>query len=174
MKKLLLLTLIAATAVAIPAYAGKPADPGSQGREKAQQKSANLQRCKKSVLTRAYVFGGTLTEVKGIQQTQGQATTTTKDDRYNVDLSLTVTHANKFAKSDHPKNSTFNDTLNDVIVRLGKNTDGSTRNPPQAGDHVTIHGRQAFKTKRNCEVNLNQQVGSTTFKSVNFGDQPTT
>ena len=172
MKKLLPLGALAAVAIAIPAYAAKPSDPGSQG--KSHQNTTKSKRCKHSTLTKAYVFGGTLTGNPTLEQTQGQTTpNTTSDDRFNVTLDITVTHANKLAKGDHAKGSTFSSTLQDVTVKLGENTDTSQRTP-QSGDHVTIHARQAFKVKRNCTADANAPVGSTSYKSVNFGDQPTT
>ena len=168
MKKLFPVALIATAAViVVPAHASKPTDPGSQG------KNHSSSRCKHSTLTKAYVFGGTLTANPTLTQTAGQATTnTTSDDRYSVDLTLTVTHANKYAKPDHAKGSTFTSTITDVVVNLGQNTDGTTRTP-QSGDHVTIKARRTFKTKRNCTANANAAVGSVQYKRVGFGGQPT-
>lgn len=172
MKKLIPVALIAAAAIVVPAQASKPTDPGSQG--KGHAKNHSNSKCKHSTLTKAYVFGGTLTASPTLTQTAGQATAnTSSDDLYTVGLTLTVTHANKYAKPDHAKGSTFTDTLTDVAVSLGQNAD-STPRTPQAGDHVTIKARQAFKTKRNCQANATAAVGSTKYKRVGFGGQPTT
>jgi hypothetical protein len=172
MKKLIPVALLSAAAIVVPAQASKPTDPGSQGKN--HSTSHTNSKCKHSTLTKAYVFGGTLTANPTLTQTAGQATTnTTSDDRYTVDLALTVTHANKYAKADHAKGSTFTDTLTDVAVSFGQNTD-TTQRTPQAGDHVNIKARQAFKTKRNCTANANEAVGSTHYKRVSFGDQPAT
>src|SRR5256885_13849520 len=133
MKKLLPLALLAAAAIVVPAHATKPADPGSKG--KGHAKSHSNSKCKHSTLTKAYVFGGTLTANPTLTQTAGQVTTnTTSDDRYSVDLTLTVTHANKYAKPDHAKGSTFTSTLTDVAGSLGQNADNTTRTP-QSGGH---------------------------------------
>jgi hypothetical protein len=166
MKKLLPLALLAAAAIVVPANASKPANPGSQGTNHTNS------RCKHSTLTKAYVFGGTLTANPTVTQTAGTGTATTRDDRYTVDLSMTVTNANKYARPDHAKGSTFSGTLTDVTVSFGQNAD-NTQRTPQTGDHVTIHARQAFKVKRNCTADPNQPVGSVHYKSVHFGDQPT-
>jgi len=167
MKKLLPVAVIAAALIAVPAFAAKPASPGSQA-------SSHSKKCKHSTLTKAYVFGGTLTGPATLTQVAGQATTnTTSDDLYDVGLSLTVTNANKYAKGDHAKGSTFSTTLNSVAVSLGQNADTTQRTQPQTGDHVTIHARRAFKVKHNCQANANAAVGSTSYKKVNFGNQPT-
>jgi hypothetical protein len=166
MKKLLPVAVIAAAVIAVPAFAAKPASPGANGH-------AHSKNCKHSTLTKAYVFGGTLSGNPTLTQTAGQATPNNSgDDLFNVGLTLTVTNANRFAKNDHPTGSTFGTTLSNVAVSLGQNTD-TTQRTPQNGDHVTIHGRRAFKVKRNCVANANAPVGGVTYKSVNFGNQPT-
>lgn len=170
MKKLIPAVLLAAAAIVVPAQASKPADPGSKGHS--HNTSHTNSKCKHSTLTKSYVFGGTLTAAPTLTQTAGQGTTTTKDDRYTADLSLTVTNANKYAKGDHPKGSTYSNSFTDIAVSFGQNTD-NTQRTPQAGDHVTIHGRQAFKLKHNCTADPNNPVGGTKYKSVHFGDQPT-
>ena len=57
MKKLFPVALIAAAAIVVPAQASKPADPGSQGKNKTHSHSNS--QCKHSALTKAYVFGST-------------------------------------------------------------------------------------------------------------------
>ena len=168
MKKLLPLALLAAAAIVVPANASKPANPGSNG----HSTNHSSQRCKHSTLTKSYVFGGTLTANPTLTQTAGAGTASTSDDLFTVGLSLTVTNANKYAKPDHAKGSTFTSSLTDVAVAFGQNADTSQRTP-QAGDHVTIHARRAFKTKHGCTANANAAVGSVHYKSVHFGGQPT-
>ena len=170
MKRLVPAVLLAAAAIVVPAQASKPADPGSQGHSHTTTHTNS--KCKHSTLTKSYVFGGTLTANPTLTQTAGQGTATTSDDRYTAGLSLTVTNANKYAKGDHAKGSTFTNTFTDVAVSFGQNTD-NTQRTPQAGDHVTIHGRRAFKVKHNCTANASSPVGSTTYKSLHFGGQPT-
>jgi hypothetical protein len=168
MKKLLLLAVLAAAAVAVPAYAIKPANPGSQGKGHTKSHNNTSQRCKHSTLTKAYVFGGTLTGNPTVTQTAGQATPSTADDVFDVSATFTVTHANKFAKGDHPKGSTFSTPITGVAVNFGKNPDG-TNHTPQTGDQVNVKGRRAFKVKRNCQAGPNTPVGSVTYKKVAFG-----
>jgi len=171
MKKLAPAVLLAAAAIVVPAQASKPTDPGSQG--KGHTKSHTNSKCKHSTLTKSYVFGGTLTAAPTLTQTAGQNTaTTTSDDLYTADLSLTVTNANKYAKGDHPKGSTYSNSFTNVRAVFGQNADNTTRTP-QAGDHVTIHARRAFKVKHGCTANASAPVGGTTYKSVHFGGQPT-
>jgi hypothetical protein len=168
MKKLLPLALLAAAAIVVPAQASRPTDPGSQGAHHSSQ------RCKHSTLTKSYVFGGTLTTNPTLTQTAGANTAgDTSDDLFTIgDLTFTVTNANHYAKKDHPAGSTYTDTVENVAVNFGQNAD-TTQRTPQAGDHVTIHARQTFKTKRNCQANLSAEVGGTKIKSVGFGGQPT-
>jgi hypothetical protein len=176
MKRLVPAVLLVAAAIVVPAQASKPTDPGSQGKGHANSHSNTShsnQRCKHSTLTKSYVFGGTLTANPTLTQTAGQGTATTSDDRYTANLSLTVTNANKYAKGDHAKGSTFSGSFTDVKVSFGQNAD-NTQRTPQAGDHVSIHGRQVFKVKHNCTADPNKPVGSTSFTSVHFGDQPAT
>jgi hypothetical protein len=168
MKKLLPLAVIAAAAIAIPAYAAKPANPGSQGKGHTKSHHNSSQRCKHSTLTKAYVFGGTLTGNPTVTQTAGQATPSTADDVFNVGATFTVTHANKYAKGDHAKGSTFSTPINGVAVNFAQNADG-TQHTPQTGDHVNVKGRRAFKVKSNCQANPNAAVGSVTYKKVGFG-----
>ena len=169
MKKLLPVAVIVAAAIAVPAFAAKPANPGTH----TTHTNTHSKHCKHSTLSKGYVFGGLLTAVPTITQTAGQGTASTADDRYDVTLSFTVGNANKYAKGDHPKGSTFSDTLHNVRVSFGQNTNGTPRNPPQIGDHVNVKGKHAFKVKRNCTADPNNPVGSTTFVKVSFGDQPT-
>jgi hypothetical protein len=173
MKKLIPAVLLAAAAIVVPAQASKPTDPGSQGKGHSHTTTHTNSKCKHSSLSKSYVFGGTLTASPTLTQTAGQGTTTTSDDRYTADLSLTVTNANKYAKGDHPKGSSYSASFTDVKVSFGQNADNTPRTP-QAGDHVSIHGRQVFKVKHNCTADPNKPVGSTTYTSVHFGDQPTT
>ena len=173
MKRLVPAVLLAAAAIVVPAQASKPTDPGSQGKGHSHNTSHSNQKCKHSTLTKSYVFGGTLTAAPTLTQTAGAGTTDTKDDRYTADLSLTVTSANKYAKGDHPKGSTYSHSFTDVVATFGQNADNTPRTP-QAGDHVTIHGRRAFKVKHGCTADASNPVGGTTYKSVHFGDQPAT
>ena len=168
MKKLIPLALLVAAAIVVPAQASKPADPGAQGKNKSHSNS----RCKHSTLTKSYVFGGTLTANPTLTQTAGANTADASDDLFTVGLTLNVTHANKYAKHDHPNGSTFTDSLSNVVVSFGQNAD-TTQRTPQAGDHVNIKARQAFKVKHNCQANANAAVGSTNYKRVSFGGQPT-
>ncbi|MFL5911273.1 MAG: hypothetical protein ACJ768_11955 [Gaiellaceae bacterium] len=173
MKKLIPAVLLTAAAIVVPAQASKPADPGSQGKGHSHTTTHTNSKCKHSALSKSYVFGGTLTAAPTLTQTAGQGTTTTSDDRYTANLSLTVTNANKYAKGDHPKGSTYSASFTDVKASFGQNADNTPRTP-QAGDHVSIHGRKVFKVKHNCTADPNKPVGSTTYTSVHFGDQPAT
>ena len=166
MKKFLSIAAIAALTVAAPAAASKPANPGSQGKSNTHSK-----RCKHRTLHKGYTFGGTLTSDPTVTQTAGQGTARKSDDRYDVTLSFTVGHANKFARDDHPKGSTFSDTLQNVRVSFGDNTDGTPRTPV-AGDKVNVKGTKAFKVKRNCTADPEEPVGSVRYQKVSFGDQP--
>jgi hypothetical protein len=172
MKKLLPVAVIAAAAIAVPAFAAKPANPGSPATTHNNSNNSHSKRCKHSTLHKGYVFGGTLTSVPTITQTAGQGTASKSDDRYDVTLSFTVGNANKYAKGDHPKGSTFSDTIHNVRVSFGQNTDATPRTP-QIGDHVNVKGKHAFKVKKNCTADPNDPVGGTTFQKVSFGDQPT-
>ena len=173
MKKLVPAVLLAAAAIVVPAQASKPADPGSQGKGHSHKPTTHTNsKCKHSTLTKSYVFGGTLTAAPTLTQTAGQGTANTSDDLYTAGLSLTVTNANKYAKGDHPKGSTYSNSFTNVAVGFGQNAD-NTQRTPQSGDHVTIHARRAFKVKHNCTANASAPVGSTTYKSVHFGGQPT-
>jgi hypothetical protein len=165
MKKLLPVAVIAAAAIAVPAFAAKPANPGSQATT-----HTNANHCKHSTLTKAYVFGGTLTGNPTVTQTAGQATPTTSDNLYDVTATFTVTHANKYAKS--LKGTTFSTPITGVAVTFGQNAD-NTQRTPQNGDHVNIKARRAFKVKHNCLANANAPVGSASYKHVSFGGQPT-
>ena len=165
MKKFLPLALAAGALIAVPASA----HPGKSH----SHTNTHSGHCRHSTLTKSYVFGGTLTGNPTLTQTAGQNTATNGDDLFTVGLTLTVTNANKYAKGDHPKGSTFTNSLDNVAVNFGQNTD-NTQRTPQGGDHVTIHARRAFKTKRNCTANAAAPVGGVHFKSVAFGGQPAT
>src|SRR5436190_22849802 len=138
MKKFLPLALAAGALIAVPASA----HPGKS------HTNTHSGHCKHSTLTKSYVFGGTLTGNPTLTQTAGQNTATNSDDLFTVGLTFTVTNANKYAKPDHAKGSTFNTSLDNVAVSFGQNAD-TTQRTPQGGDHVTIHARRAFKVKRN-------------------------
>ena len=56
MKKLLPLAALAAIAMAIPAHATRPSDPGSQG--KTHQNTTKSKRCKHSTLTKGIRLRG--------------------------------------------------------------------------------------------------------------------
>ena len=173
MKRLMPVALLVAAAVAVPAYASKPSDPGSQGKGHSHNTTHTNSKCKHSTLTKSYVFGGTLTAAPTLTQTAGQSTpTSSSDDLFTAGLSLTVTNANKYAKGDHPKGSTYSNSFTDVAVGFGQNADNTPRTP-QAGDHVTIHARRAFKVKHNCTADASNPVGGTKYKSIHFGGQPT-
>jgi hypothetical protein len=152
-KKILVPTVLAIAALAIPAYAGahggKPQAPGNSGATHGKS-----HKCKTHSV--GYVASGTLNSY-GLTQTAGADTPAdTSDDRYSGTLDVTVTHTNH-----HAKGATSPFTLTNVRVTFGE---GVTQ-PPAAGTVVHLIGKVTAVAKKCTDKS---QAGVVTFRKVVF------
>ena len=93
MKRLMPVALLVAAAVAVPAYASKPTDPGSQGKGHANNHSnTHSHKCKPHKV--AWVVKGTLVS---------QALTKNSDGTYSGTVNIDVTRTNRHAKDEKGK-----------------------------------------------------------------------
>ena len=161
MKKLVMMAALAAVAVAVPAQASKPEDPGSQrsaqgkAREQgtahrgAAKAGASKGRGKGRCAPRSvgYVaFGEYVSST--LTQTQGAATAdVASDDRWSGELVVAVKRANRHARADKGTTKTY--TLKDAKVRLADRNDDGTRDAPVAGDRVRVQGK-ITRLNRGC------------------------
>lgn len=116
MKKTLILSALASTALLVPAL-------GTADAHRAKPRP-----CPHKV---GYVASGTLTSAATLTQVAGAGTTDTKDDRYSGTLNVNVTHGNY-----HAKGTKGNHTYTVANIRLGQ---GVTATPP-AGTRVRLIG----------------------------------
>lgn len=163
MKKLAIVAALAATAVAVPAQASRPEDPGSQrsAQGKAHEQGSAHRDSSRAENSRGrgkgrctpravgYVaFGdyvsGTLT------QTQGAATTdVARDDRWSGELVVAVKRTNKHARADKGTTKTY--TLQDAKVRLADRNGDGTADVPVAGDRTRVKGK-ITRLKPGCDA----------------------
>ncbi len=158
MKKITLATAAAALAVAIPAQAAKPADPGAQGRahrdaphgkseqHRSSHANSNSHRCMPRSV--GYVAHGTFVD-GALTQTAGMDTAEDRsDDRYSGTVTVAVTRTNKHARAD--KGTTKEYTLTDARVGLADRDGNGTMDLPMAGDRTTVKG-QITRLNRHCD-----------------------
>ena len=153
MKKLAMAATLAAVAVAVPAQAAKPDDPGSQGKANAAAKaengtSAKGKRCEPRSV--AYVAHGDFVSGE-LTQTQGAETAdVARDDRWSGMLVVAVKRTNKHGRADKGTTKTF--TVTDAKVRLADRNDDGTRDMPVAGDRTRVQGK-ITRLNRTCDAN---------------------
>lgn len=166
MKKLAMAATLAAVAVAVPAQAAKPDNPGSQGKAKAVAKakngtSAKGKRCEPRSV--AYVAHGDFVSAE-LTQTQGAETAdATRDDRWSGTLVVAVTRANKHGRADKGTTRTF--TMTDVKVRLADRNGDGIRDLPVAGDRTRVQGKI---TRLNRKCDAEGFTAETKIRSVGF------
>lgn len=166
MKKLaLIVALSAGVAVAVPAQASKPEDPGSQrsaqgkaheqgtahrGSSKADRaKGAKGKRRRCEPRSVAYVaFGDHVSST--LTQTQGAATPDNAgDDRWSGELVVAVKRTNRHARADKGTTKTY--TLTDARVRLADRNGDGTADAPAAGDRTRVKGK-ITRLNRGCDA----------------------
>ncbi|MBW3653233.1 MAG: hypothetical protein KY433_06490 [Actinobacteria bacterium] len=164
MKKLAMVATLAAAAaaVAVPAQASKPDQPGSQraaqgkaheqssqqrGSSKAGKSAKGKGRCAPRSV--GYVAFGDY--VSGaLTQTQGADTAdTTRDDRWSGELVVAVKRTNRHARDDKGTTKTY--LLKDAKVRLADRDGDGTRDVPVAGDRTRIQGK-ITRLNRGCDT----------------------
>lgn len=161
MMKFAIAAVLAAVAVAVPAQASKPENPGSQ---RAAQGKAHEQGTAHRASSKArgakgrgrcaprsvgYVASGDF--VSGtLTQTQGADTAdSAKDDRWSGELVVAVKRTNKHARADKGTTKTY--TLEDAKVRLADRDDDGTRDAPVAGDRTRVQGK-ITRLNRGCDA----------------------
>ena len=156
MKKLAMVaTLAAAAAVAVPAQASKPDNPGSQRAEQGSSHSAksgsSKAKGKGRCATRsvAYVAFGDYVS-SALTQTQGAGTAdTTRDDRWSGELVVAVKRTNKHGRADKGTTKTY--TLTDAKLRLADRNGDGTADVPVAGDRTRVQGK-ITRLNRGCDA----------------------
>lgn len=145
MRKLAVAASLAALAVAVPAQASKPADPGSKGKEKAAAaksksgsgKSKGKGRCAPRSV--GYVAHGEYVSGE-LTQTQGADTADVmSDDRWSGTLVMNVKRTNKHGRADKGTTKTY--TVTDAKVRLADRNGDGTPDLPMAGDRTRVQGK---------------------------------
>lgn len=165
MKKLaLIVALSAGVAVAVPAQASKPENPGSQrstqgsaherssahrGSSATSHKGKGKRKSRCAPRAVAYVaFGDYVSST--LTQTQGVATTdSTRDDRWSGELVVAVKRTNRHARADKGATKTY--TLTDARIRLADRDGDGTRDLPVAGDRTRIKGK-ITRLNRGCDA----------------------
>ena len=145
MRKLAMAASLAALAVAVPAQASRPADPGSKGKEKAAAatsksgpaKAKGKGRCAPRSV--AYVahgeyVSGELTQTKGADTADVMG-----DDRWSGTLVVDVQRTNKHGRADKGTTKTY--TVTDAKVRLADRNGDRTFDLPVAGDRARVQGK---------------------------------
>ena len=165
MKRLAMVASLAAAtaAVAVPAQASKPENPGSQrsaqgkaheqgsqhrGSSKAARSAKGKGRCAPRSV--GYVAFGDFVSVTGLTQTQGADTAdTTRDDRWSGELVVAVKRTNRHARADKGTTKTY--MLKDAKIRLADRDGDGTRDLPVAGDRTRIQGK-ITRLNRGCDT----------------------
>ena len=150
MKKLAVAASLAALTVAAPAQAGKPADPGSKGKERssaAKSQAKGKGRCAPRSV--GYVAHGDY--VSGdLTQTQGADTAdVASDDRWSGTLVLDVKRTNKHGRADKGTTKTY--TVTDAKVRLADRDVNGSPDMPVAGDRARVQGK-ITRVHRKCDA----------------------
>ncbi len=159
MKKLAMLAALSAVAVAVPAQASKPENPGSQRSAQgtaheqgtAHRGSSKAAKGKGRCAPRSvgYVAFGDFVS-SALTQTQGADTAdSTNDDRWSGTLVVAVTRTNRHARADKGTTKTY--TLKDAKVRLADRNDDGTRDVPVAGDRTRVQGK-ITRLNRGCDA----------------------
>ena len=156
MKKLeMVATLAAAAAVAVPAQASKPEDPGShraaQGKSQASSSSSSKAKGKGRCAPRSvgYVAHGDYVS-SALTQTQGADTADNlRDDRWSGELVVAVKRTNKHGRADKGTTKTY--TLTDAKLRLADRNDDGTADVPVAGDRTRVQGK-ITRLNRGCDA----------------------
>lgn len=152
MKKLAMAATLAAVAVAVPAQAQKPDNPGSHGKPKTAATAkggaaADGKRCAPRSV--AYVAHGEYVS-SALTQTQGADTAdVARDDRWSGTLVVAVKRTNKHGRADKGTMKAF--TLADAKVRLADRDGDGTRDLPVAGDRARVQGK-ITRLNRACDA----------------------
>jgi hypothetical protein len=140
------LALAAAPALA---HSGPPADPGSQGKNHANNHSQNSHKC--TVHKVAYVASGTLVS---------QTLTKNADGTYTGDVTVNVTKTNRHARADKGTTKTY--TVSNAHVSFGladTNNDGSVGlDDLAANDRVKVIGKITTLAKKCDHSNFTAQT----------------
>lgn len=175
MKRLMPVALLVAAAVAVPAYASQPSDPGSQGKghannhantthsNKGHKNNSGSNKCKTHKL--GWVVRGTLVS---------QALTKNTDGTYSGTVNIDVKGTNHHAKAEKGK------TNAQYTLDHAKVTFGVTDQPPGdgtvdqtdlvAGDQVKLIGKITALPHRCDQSGF---TATTTIRKVVFNNPPT-
>lgn len=155
MKQLAILATLAAMAVAVPAQAHRPDNPGSQRDEQGSADrdapNAGTHKGKGRCTPRAvaYVAFGDYVS-SALTQTQGAATADNlRDDRWSGTLVVAVKRTNHHAKADKGTTKTY--ALTDAKVRLADRDGNGTADQPVAGDRTRVQGK-ITRLHRGCDA----------------------
>lgn len=162
MKKLAIVATLAAAAVAVPAQASKPDNPGSQraaqakaheqgsahrgSSSKAASKGKGKGRCAPRSV--GYVASGDFVS-SSLTQSKGADTETTRDDRWSGELVVAVKRTNRHARADKGTTKTY--TLQDAKLRLADRNDDGSADVPVAGDRTRVQGK-ITRLNRGCDA----------------------
>jgi hypothetical protein len=158
MKKIAVVGLLSAVALAVPAQADKPP----------KTKPSTPRKCQPHRV--AYTAAGTLVS-QSLTQTAGDATTKRSDDRYRGVLTVNVTKGNH-----HVTTGEQTYTLTNAKVKFhvpDRTADGKRApNDLRAGDRVKLHGKITKLSRRCDQTGFTPQV---TIRQVEFkAPKPTT
>lgn len=179
MKKLAMVAAIGAVAIAAPAQASKPENPGSQrsaqGKSHAQKGGADGRSSKARGSARAKGKGRCTPRAVGyvafgdyvsgqLTQTQGADTAdTAHDDRWSGTLVVAVERTNRHARADKATTKTY--TLIDARVQLADRDGDGTPDAAIAGDPVRLQGK-ITRLHRKCDASA--FTADLTIRSVAF------
>lgn len=158
MKKIAMAATVAAMAVAVPAQADRPDNPGSQrssqgssherGTTHRDGAGTHARRGRCTPRKVGYVARGDYVS-SSLMQTEGAGTTeTTHDDRFSGTLVVAVTRTNRHARADNGTTKTY--TLTNARVRLADRNGDGTLDQPVAGDRTKVQGK-ITRLNRRCD-----------------------
>ncbi|MFP5361918.1 MAG: hypothetical protein ACLGI5_04235 [Thermoleophilia bacterium] len=164
MKKLAIVATLAAAAVAVPAQASKPDNPGAQraaqanaheqgtahrgssSRAAGKGKGRGKGRCAPRSV--GYVAFGDFVS-SALTQSKGADTETTRDDRWSGELVVAVKRTNRHARADKGTTKTY--TLQDAKLRLADRDGDGSADVPVAGDRTRVKGK-ITRLNRGCDA----------------------
>ena len=150
MKKLAVAASLAALAVAVPAQASKPADPGSKGKERsaaAKSKSNGKGRC--ATRSVGYVAHGDYVSGELTQTLGADTAEVASDDRWSGTIVLDVKRTSKHGRADKGTTKTY--AVADAKVRLADRDADGAPDMPVAGDRARVQGK-ITRVHRKCDA----------------------
>jgi len=166
MKRLMPVALLVAAAIAVPAYASKPTDPGSQGKGHTKSPNShsntNSHKCKPHKV--AWIVKGTLVS---------QALTKNTDGTYSGTVNIDVTRTNHHAKGEKGKTNsqyTLDHAKVSFVVTDQPPTGTVDETDLRPGDRVNLIGKITTLSKKCDQTGF---TATTTIRKVGFHDPAT-